>query len=256
MTITAIIITKNEAANIARCLNSLQEVADEIIVLDAFSTDETPIICQSYPSVKFIQKAWEGYAASKNFADSQAKNEYILSLDADEMLSEELKSSILSIKLRVETHKAFQFNRLNHIASQPIHYSGWYPDRKVRLFPKTNSKWAGDFVHEILQTDSPLQTIKGDLLHFTCSSFEQMERKQRQYAEFGAIELFRNGKHIPEFLRLLKVFFKFFCIYFIKLGFLDGINGFKIALMSAKYLNFKFIILQKLEEQKNVSYSM
>ena len=83
-----------------------------------------------------------------------------------------------------------------------------------------------------------------------------MERKQRQYAEFGAIELFRNGKHIPEFLRLLKVFFKFFCIYFIKLGFLDGINGFKIALMSAKYLNFKFIILQKLEEQKNVSYSM
>lgn len=255
MTITAVIITKNEAANIARCLNSLQDVADEIIVLDAFSTDETPNICKSYPSVKFIQRAWEGYAASKNFADNQAKSDYILSLDADEMLSEKLKANILDIKLGNESQKAYQFNRLNHIANQPIHHSGWYPDRKVRLFPKINSKWAGDFVHETLQTDAPLQTIKGDLLHYTCSSFQQMESKQQQYAEFGAIELFRKGKHISEFLRFLKVFFKFFSIYYLKLGFLDGINGYKIAIMSAKYLNLKYLILQKLEEQKNLSFS-
>ena len=256
MTITAVIITKNEEANIARCLNSLQNVADEIIVLDAFSTDETPNICKSYPSVKFIQRAWEGYAASKNFADNQAKSEYILSMDADETLSEKLKTSILNIKIGAKNHKAYQFNRLNHIANQPIHHSGWYPDRKVRLFPKVNSKWEGDFVHETLQTDSPLQTIKGDLLHYTCSSFQQMESKQRQYAEYGAIELFRKGKHISEFSSILKVFFKFFCVYFIKLGFLDGINGFKIATMSAKYLNLKFIILKQLQEKKYISFSV
>ena len=256
MTITAIIITQNEEANIASCLNSLQDVADEIIVLDAFSTDETPNICKSYPSVKFIQRAWEGYAASKNFADNQATSDYILSLDADEMLSEELKFSILSVKLGDGNHKAYQFNRLNHIANQPIHHSGWYPDRKVRLFSKINSKWVGDFVHETLQTDSPLQTIKGDLLHYTCSSFQEMESKQRQYAEYGAIELFRKGKHISEFIRFSKVFFKFFCIYYLKLGFLDGSNGLKIALISAKYLNQKFITLKQLEGKKYLSFSM
>ncbi len=256
MTITAIIITKNEAANIARCLNSLQEIADEIIVLDAYSTDETPNICRSYPSVKFIQRAWEGYAASKNFADSQAISDYILSLDADEMLSEKLKASILTVKLGDRNHKAYQFNRLNHVADQPIHYSGWYPDRKVRLFPKINSKWTGDFVHETLQTESPLQIIKGDLLHYTCSSFQQMEIKQRQYAEFGAFELYKKGKHMPKILGLVKVIFKFFCIYCLKLGFLDGSNGLKIALISAKYLNQKFIILKQLEGKKYLSFSM
>ena len=178
MTITAVIITQNEAANIARCLNSLQDVTDEIIVLDAFSTDETQNICESYASVKFIQRAWEGYAASKNFANSLAKSNYILSLDADEILSEELKSSILNVKSYINIGKAFQFNRLNHIIDQPIHHSGWYPDRKIRFFPKNNSKWVGDFVHERLQTESNVEALKGDLLHFTYSSIEQMEKNK------------------------------------------------------------------------------
>lgn len=256
MTITAVIITKNEAANITSCLNSLQNVADEIIVLDAFSTDETLNICKSYPSVKFIQRVWKGYAASKIFANSLAKGNYILSLDADEILSEELKSSILNVKSYINIGKAFQFNRLNHIIDQPIHHSGWYPDRKIRFFPKNNSKWVGDFVHERLQTESNVEALKGDLLHFTYSSIEQMEKKQRQYAEFGAQELFEKGKHVSTIERLLKVSFKFFSIYCLKLGFLDGSNGFKIAIMSAKYLNLKFLILYKLEEQKNVNYSM
>ena len=205
MTITAVIITQNEAANIARCLNSLQDVTDEIIVLDAFSTDETQNICESYASVKFIQRAWEGYAASKNFSNNKAMSDYILSLDADEMLSEKLKASILTVKLGVENAKAYQFNRLNHIANQPIHHSGWYPDRKLRLFPKNNSKWIGDFVHERMVTQSHIDSLNGDLWHFTCSSFEQMEIKQRQYAEFGAFELYKKGKHVPKILGLVNV---------------------------------------------------
>ena len=203
-----------------------------------------------HPSVKFIQRAWQGYAASKNFADSQAKNDYILSLDADEKLSEELKSSILKIKSSIKNNIAFQFNRLNHIINQPIHHAGWYPDRKIRLFPKNNSKWVGDFVHEKLQTESNVEILKGDLLHYTYSSIEQMEKKQRQYAEFGAQELFNKGKHVSKIKSFLKVNFKFFSIYCLKLGFLDGSNGFKIASMSAKYLNLKYELLKNLEVKK------
>lgn len=250
MTITAVIITKNEAANITRCLDSIQDIADEIIVLDAFSTDETPNICKSYPSLIFIQRAWEGYAASKNFANNQAKSDYILSLDADKILSDELKSSILNIKSSIKNDKAFQFNRLNHIIDQPIRYSGWYPNRKIRLFPKNNSKWVGDFVHEKLKTDAKVETLKGDLWHFTYSSIEQMEKKQQQYAEYGAQELFNKGKHVSKIESFLKVCYKFFSIYCLRLGFLDGSNGFKIALMSAKYLNLKYKLLENLEERK------
>jgi glycosyltransferase involved in cell wall biosynthesis len=250
MTITAVIITKNEEKNIARCLKSLHEITDEIIVLDSFSTDNTSTICEQYPSVKFIQKEWAGYAAAKNFADEQATSNFILSIDADEMVSEELKESILDIKSKKMIHKAYQFNRLNHIGNEPVHFSGWYPDRKIRLFPTKNSHWEGDFAHETLKTIPEIDTLNGDLLHFTCSTFEEMSNKQSQYAELGAHELYEKGKHISAFKRAVKVFFKFFSIYILKLGILDGSKGFKIASISAYYLNYKFNVLERLYHKK------
>lgn len=247
MSITAVIITKNEAKNIARCLDSLVGVASEIIVLDAFSTDATPDICARYPpSVRFIQKEWEGYAASKNFANEQASGDYILSLDADEMLSDTLRQNIQVVQPFLDGTKAYQFNRLNHIGEQPIHYCGWYPDRKVRLFPKATSVWKGDFAHETLHTTSEIDSIKGDLWHFTSPSFEQMAQKQYQYAELGARELLKNNKRIPILVQKTKVIFKFVSIFFLKLGFLDGKNGFKIALISAKALQHKYAVLNRL----------
>ena len=248
MTLSAVIITKNEAKNIARCLDSLENVADEVIILDAFSTDETANICNRYPSVIFVQREWEGYAASKNYADSIATGDYILSLDADEELSIELQKNITAIKPFLDGKKAFHFNRLNHIAGEPIHYSGWYPDRKLRLFPKKTSEWVGDFAHETLNTSAEITHLKGDLWHYTSPSFTQMAEKQRQYAELGAHELYKKGKHISALKRFFKVFFKFFSIFILKLGFLDGKKGFKIALISAKYLNHKFKFLSDLEK--------
>ena len=247
MTITAVIITKNEAKNIARCLDSLTGVVDEIIVLDAFSTDTTQAICQSYPTARFIQREWDGYAASKNFANAQATSDYILSLDADEMLSLELKKNILKARLTFDGSTAYQFNRLNYIAQHPIHHSGWYPDRKVRLFPKKTAEWVGDFAHETLQTAAQMDTIKGDLWHFTSPSFEQMAEKQFQYAELGAQELHKKNKHVSFITHYGKVFFKFFSIYILKMGFLDGISGFKIARISAQALHHKFITLNALK---------
>lgn len=256
ISITAVIITKNEALNIEKCLDSITGIVNEIIVLDAFSTDHTPEICRRYPSVKFVQRPWEGYAASKNYANELATSSYILSLDADEMLSEALKASITAIKNEENADVAFQCNRLNHIAHQPIHHSGWYPDKKVRLFPKKTSKWTGDFVHEKLHTTTNVQHIKGDLLHFTCTTFDQMENKQRQYAEIGAYELINKGKQAYTLVRLLKVFYKFFSIYCLKLGFLDGYHGYRIAFISAKYLNLKFLMLKRFQEKKVLDYQL
>ncbi len=248
MTITAVIITKNEARNIARCLDSLQGVVDEIIVLDAFSTDNTQDICQRYPSLRFIQREWGGYAASKNFANAQATSDYILSLDADEMLSLELQKNITKARLTFDGSTAYQFNRLNYIAQHPIHHSGWYPDRKVRLFPKRTSEWIGVFAHETLQTSAQRSTIKGDVWHFTSPSFQQMAEKQFQYAELGAQELYKKDKHISFITHYGKVFFKFFSIYILKMGFLDGLAGFKIAGISAQALHYKFVTLNALHK--------
>jgi glycosyltransferase involved in cell wall biosynthesis len=252
MTITAVIITKNEEKNIAHCLDSICDIVDEIVILDAFSSDKTAFICQQYPSVKFIQKEWLGYAASKNYANSRATSDFILSIDADEILSDDLKADILNIKPLINADCAYGFNRLNFIGGEPVHHSGWYPDRKVRLFPKKSSYWSGDYAHETLITKFKTVTLHGDLQHFTSDSFKQMYVKQRHYAELGASELFKKHKHIPFILQIVKVFYKFISIYILKLGFLDGFKGFKIACISASCLIHKFKCLKNLENQFNI----
>jgi glycosyltransferase involved in cell wall biosynthesis len=124
MIISAVIITKNEEKNIANCLDSICNIVDEIIVLDAFSTDKTAFICQQYPSVKFLQNDWLGYAASKNYANSKATSDFILSMDADELLSDALKVNILNVKQLVNANCAYRFNRLNFIGGKLIRHSG------------------------------------------------------------------------------------------------------------------------------------
>lgn len=247
MTITAVIITKNEEKNIKNCLDSVVKVADEIIVLDSFSTDNTATICEAYPSVRFIQKMWSGYAGSKNFANKQANSDYILSLDADEMLSDELQKSILNIKNSNNLNIAYQFHRLNHIGKKAIHHSGWYPDTKIRLFPRSISYWVGEFVHETLVTASNIETLKGDLWHFTSNSIEDWYGKQKKYVELGAKELYEQGKYYSSIEVFFKVIFKFLSIYILKLGFLDGLEGFKLALYSAKSMVHKFKTLNHLK---------
>lgn len=130
--ISATIITFNEEKKIEKCLQSLLGVADEIVVVDSFSTDQTAAICARYPVV-FIRNTFEGYIAQKNYAVKQASNEYILSLDADEALSGELKASILSVKENWRQYHGYSFNRFNNYCGKWIHFCGWYPDRKVRL---------------------------------------------------------------------------------------------------------------------------
>ena len=251
MKITTVIITKNEEANIKRCLDSLQDVADEIIIVDSLSTDKTEAICRTYPNLIFVSRTWAGYAATKNYGDSLAQHPYIMSIDADEVLSEKLRLEI--IKMKPILRGVYQMPRLNHIGNKAIKFSGWYPDAKVRLFPKQGSYWSGEFVHEKLVYDGEVHYLKNDLLHYTYQNFAQFDKKMRNYAVLSAHEMYAKGRHLGFGFMLLKAFFKFFSISILKLGIFDGIEGLEIAYETSKSVFWKYEVLYKLYGEENMS---
>lgn len=251
MKISATIITLNEERNIERCIRSLKPVADEIIVLDAFSTDRTPNICQEL-GVRFEQREWEGYSASKNYLNSLATFDYILSLDADEALDEELTSNLLEIKKEDAPGRAFGLNRLTNYCGKWINHSGWYPDVKTRLFPK-ESYWDGAFVHEelVLPPNTSVHLLPGHLQHFSYYSFEDHRARADKYSALTAQKLHHQGKRASLLKPYLSALGRFFSMYVVKKGFLDGRMGFKIAWISAASNVFKYRELRRLNHGKD-----
>ncbi len=231
--ISAAIITFNEQRNIKRCLDSLEGIADEIVVVDSYSTDKTPEICRTY-DLKFVQHPFADFAAQKNFAIAQTSHKFILSMDADEALSEKLRSSILSWK-NSGSQDALKMNRLNSYCGQWIKHSGWYPDSKFRLFDKTKARWAGEKVHEYLDIDKDAQKgkLEGDMLHYSVHSIEQHVDTINKYSSLKAEINFEKGKSSG----FIKLFFgpliKFLKIFIFKGGFRDGLSGYLIAKNSA-----------------------
>ncbi|MGB0368155.1 MAG: glycosyltransferase family 2 protein [Flavobacteriales bacterium] len=243
--LSAVIITFNEARNIKRCIESLQEVADEIVVVDSFSTDATPSICKGL-NVQFHQREWKGYSKQKNYGNGLASNDWILSIDADEALSDELKNAIAKIK--ADKHENYSFNRLTNYCGKWIKHSGWYPDTKVRLFNRVNSDWNGD-VHETLSVDAKsVKKLKGDLLHYSYTTVSDHVRRTDGYSTLGAQELFDKNKKSSVLNLLFNPWLKFHKLYFLKLGFLDGMAGFTIALITAYGTFLKYIKLYYLEK--------
>ncbi|MFY7991163.1 MAG: glycosyltransferase family 2 protein, partial [Fluviicola sp.] len=164
--LAVVIITLNEERNIERCIRSVRDLADEIIVLDAFSTDKTASICKDL-GVRFEQRAWEGYSATKNYLNSLVTAEFILSLDADEALSEDLYQEIKSAKTS-GFQGTYSVNRMTNYMGKWIKHSGWFPDIKPRLFPKEGSYWDGAYVHETLvHPPSEEHLFKGILEHYS-----------------------------------------------------------------------------------------
>lgn len=235
--ISATIIALNEERNIERCLKSLQGVADEIIVVDSFSKDKTVDICEKY-GAKVFQHPFEGYGSQKNFAVSQASFDFILSLDADEALSEALKKSLLAVKTD-ETPDAFKCRRLNNFCGKWIRHGGWYPDRQLRFWDRNAGSWNESKVHEKveLKPGVRLGNLKGDLLHYSYDSFEEYIRQMNKYSDLKAEESIRRGKKANQLKLIFKPVGKFLTNYFYKLGFLDGYYGFVLA-GSAAYADF------------------
>ena len=148
MTISAVIITRNEEQSIGRCLAAIADWIDEIIVVDSGSTDRTRVVVESFPGAKFIVADWDGYGANKNRGIDAARGDYILSLDADEEVSPELRAAILAARPRLDGSAAFTVNRLARYGERWIRHSGWYPDWQLRLFPRATSRWDAALVHE------------------------------------------------------------------------------------------------------------
>jgi glycosyltransferase involved in cell wall biosynthesis len=255
MKISAVIITYNEAANIARCLDAAQLVADEIIIVDSFSKDRTKSICETY-NVRFFERKFDGYGEQKNWGNAQANGDFILSLDADEILSKKLIQDILRHKEK-PTHQAFRLNRLTNFSGTWVRFAGWYPDKKVRLWHKDAAVWIGKAVHEILEVKEGVKVgqLKGDLLHYSFNSVFDYLNRQNKYAKLSVMEQLKHGK-TPQFLpSLLKGFYKFFLLYFLKLGFVHGYHGFVICLNGAgKYL-INYAKYRQIEHSKTANQS-
>ena len=244
--ISVVIITLNEERNIGRAIDSVLEVADEILVLDSFSKDDTEKICKE-KGVNFIQREWEGYTKSKNYANSLVEHEWILSLDADEALDEEMQKHVLELKK--EGFKGiYEVNRLTNYCGQWIKHSTWYPDWKIRIFPKSKTKWVGEYVHEELEFSENLEKLqlKGHLHHYSYYTYREHRARADKYSVLTAQKLFAAGKKAGPFRPYISAFGRFFTMFFLKGGILDGWKGFKIAQISGESNILKYKELRRL----------
>lgn len=232
--ITATVITYNEGENIERCLKSLQGVADEIIVVDSFSTDNTLEICSQYDCV-VTQRRFNGYGAQKQYAVSLSTNSYILSIDADEFLDDDLRRSIIKLKTDGFSHRIYSLNRLNYYGNVPVKHSGWSPDCPIRLFDKRYASWNLRDVHEAVIFPGTLrpQLVFGLLIHNKCSGKEELRRKEDRYASINAKILVNEGKSANILTPYFKAAVAFARTYLRRLGCLDGKVGLEISLTAA-----------------------
>lgn len=233
ISISAVIITYNEERNIERCLSSLSGIVDEIIVVDSFSTDNTAAICENF-GVRCITNPFEGHIQQKNFAISCASFDWILSLDADEALSEDLRSSIMNIKNQSD-FLGYEMNRLTNYCGKWVKYCGWYPDTKVRLVNRNFAKWTGVNPHDRLEMINKEATgfLKGDILHYSYYTRQDHLNQIEFFGNIAAKELFAKGIKSSWLKISYKVIAQFFKSYFLKLGILDGTTGFTISRLSA-----------------------
>ena len=238
MKISATLITCDEERNIARAIESLR-CCDEIVVVDSGSLDRT-VELASKLGARVIENPWKGYAEQKNFAAEQAKYDWILSLDADEALSEALEAEIWRLKKSTPGCDAYTVPRMAQYLGRWILHSGWYPDRKVRLYDRRRARWVGKFVHESVEVNGRLGELQSNLLHFTCSSLSEHMRTLDRYTTLAAEELVSQGRTIRWTDLVLNPLWTFARTYFLQAGFLDGIEGLTIAYMGAFYNFLKF----------------
>lgn len=238
MKISATIITLNEERNVARAIESLR-CCDEIVVVDSGSTDRTSDIAAKLGAC-VVDSPWSGYARQKNFAAERASHDWILSIDADEALSEALEGEIWQIKKNGPQFDAYTMPRLAQYMGRWILHSGWYPDRKVRLYDRRKARWVGEYVHETVQVSGRLGHLQSDLLHFTCDSISEHLRTMDRYTTLAAQQLIAQGETVGMRQLLFNPPWTFARSYFLQRGFLDGLEGLTIAYMAALYNYLKY----------------
>ncbi len=245
--LTATLITFNEEQNLPRALASLADLADEIVVVDSGSTDRTCEMARQH-GARVLHRAFADYADQKNFAAAQSSNDWILSLDADEELSPELRKSLWAWKQQAPATVAYEFARRASYLGGWIRHSGWYPDRKVRLYRRDRAHFVGR-VHESLAVDGPVGRLDGELYHYTARTFSEHVAKVDAYTTLAAEQLFAAGRRRWRLAMLLAPPWTLLHTLILQGGFLDGYRGWLIARMAARYVFLKYRKLGRLIER-------
>ncbi len=246
MKLSAVVIAKNEEKNIERCLASLA-FCDEIVVVDSHSTDRTVELSKKYTS-KVVVREWTGYVDQKNYAVGLASHDWVLSLDADEEVTGELKNEIFKLLNSEPVETAFSIARRTIHSGQWIRYGGWYPNRLVRIFRKSQGSWRGGAVHEFWATQGKQGKFKSDLIHYSFDSISDQVARNDLYSTLGAKALREANCTFSIWRLIFKPISKFFETYLIKLGFLDGYRGFFISVSAAYSVFLKWAKLWELTQ--------
>ena len=244
--LSVVIVCKDEAKVIGETIKSFSGLTDDILIYDNGSTDDTKdIVRQS--NARLVDGSWEGFGKTKNKANALAKYDWILSLDADEAIDEELKENLLQLDL-AEEKKIFEFKFKNFLGDKWLRYGEWGGDKHIRLFNRMKIKWNDADVHEslLLPNDVKLISVPGYVLHKTAANFSEYENKIENYAALNAEKYFKQQKRAGSSKMFFSAAFSFIKNYFFKLGFLDGATGYHCARINARYTFLKYKKLNEL----------
>jgi glycosyltransferase involved in cell wall biosynthesis len=246
MKLSVVIITRNEEGNIGRCLASVRAVADDIVVLDSFSTDGTEAIVREH-GARFFQHAFDGHIQQKNRAITYAAHPWVLSLDADEALDDRLAAAIKEV-MKAPTADGYTMNRLTNYCGAWVRHGGWYPDTKLRLWDSRRGRWTGINPHDRyeLEPGSVTDHLAGDILHYSYNSVEDHYKQVEYFTTIAAKAYLERGRSAPWVKSLFSPVVKFVGDYIFRLGFLDGRTGLTIARISAYATWMKYDKLRKL----------
>jgi glycosyltransferase involved in cell wall biosynthesis len=246
--ISVVIICLNEEKNIGRCIDSVKDIADEILILDSYSTDQTVSIAENKGAV-VVREVFKGYIQQKNKAIEHASHNYILSLDADEALDPQLKESISRVKQNFNS-RAYRMNRYSNYCGKFIRHGSWYPDAKIRLFDKRVARWGGTNPHDkiVLTGDIPVEHLKGNILHYSYRTISEHVDQNNKFSTLAAESLYANGKRTNIFKIFVHPLWAFIQTYLIRAGFLDGLFGLVIAVMIANLTFLKHLKLYLLQQ--------
>ena len=260
--LSAILITRNEAHNLEDCLNSLKGLADEIVVVDTKSSDDTVKIAYSFGAKVTRTNDWPGFGPQKNRALAIATHPWILSIDADERVTPELAAEINLLIGRTQSdgddtnsvkkgHSAYEIPRQSWYCGKFIEHCGWRPDYVLRLFRKSNSKFSDDLVHEKVVTTDTVRKLKNHLLHFSYLDFSQVLGKVETYSTAAAQQAFSRGERSTIAKAMAHGAWAFFRTYVLRAGFLDGTHGLAISISTAETSYYKYVKLWQMGQQSN-----
>ncbi len=242
--VTATIITFNEAANIQAALESLSW-ADEIIVVDSESTDDTAAIARRFTE-HVIVRPWPGYIAQKNFAAAQARHDWIFSLDADERVTPGLAAEITSLVITGPGAAGYRVPRVTFHLGRWMRSTDWYPDYQLRLYDRRRGQWSGRYVHESVKADGPVQDLRGELQHYAYRDLAHHFQTMDRYTTLAARQMFEEGRRAGFFALMIHPPAAFVRNYLLRGGFKDGVPGLIVSAMNARYVGLKFAKLWEL----------